>query len=206
MLLISWSFCRWGKSIFPNYQAHLQLGRLRSMGSKWTPKHHSLYFLQFVVVLSTRFSKEKISWFEFFAGLTIWKKNFMIEFKGTLLNLIFFAITYLQEGRYAGRYTRQKGMNDSTFAQFVSILITKTAPTKVSTQAVGAIIHAAKQWIIPFGSSRTLSFSSSRSLALTFSPSFAFAHFESVKGCSVKWSKDLYEINLSQIEISLNDS
>ena len=138
-----------------------------------------------------------------------WSYNLnMIEFSGTSVCLIFFAITYLQEGRYAGRYTRQKGMNDSTFAQFVSILITKTAPTKVSTQAVGAIIHAAKQWIIPFGSSRTLSFSSSRSLALTFSPSFAFAHFESVKWWSVKWLKDLYEINLCQTElgISLNYS
>ena len=76
--------------------------------------------------------------------------------------------TYLQECWYARRYACQKGMKDSTFPQFIGILIGQTAPTAITTQTIFTIVHTPKQSIVPFTFSRTF--------ALTISPSFSFSH------------------------------
>ena len=76
--------------------------------------------------------------------------------------------TYLQECWYARRDACQKGMKDSTFPQFIGILIGQTAPTAITTQTIFTVIHTPAQSIVPFTFSRTF--------ALTISPSFSFSH------------------------------
>ena len=59
-------------------------------------------------------------------------------------------------------------MKDSTFPQFIGILIGQTAPTAITTQTIFTVVHTPKQSIVPFTFSRTF--------ALTVSPSLSFSH------------------------------
>lgn len=76
--------------------------------------------------------------------------------------------TYLQECWYARRYACKKGMKNSTFPQFIGILIGQTAPTTITTQTIFTVVHTPKQSIVPF--------TFSRAFTLTVSPSLSFSH------------------------------